>query len=163
MPEKHILTQESYDTLKQTLDDLMINKRAEIAQKIQAAREMGDLSENAEYDAALEEQRQTEARIKELQEALANCEIFDDSNVVAGTVHLGCLVSIQEISQKTRYDLTIVDTSKVDSRNGKISLSSPIGQALDGHTKGDVVTVNAPAGTFKYKILNVSVPKKKES
>ena len=145
MTEKQILTRESYDRLQAELDDLKINKRKYIADKIKEAREQGDLSENAEYDAAKDEQRDIEARIEELEITLKNSEI-----------HIGCVVELQNTATKEKVKYEIVDISSVNALEKKISDKSPIGKALMDKEVGNIVEVQIPAGTIKYKVLKIN-------
>ena len=154
--KKGILTKESYLKLKEELDELVLVKRKEIADKIKEAREQGDLSENAEYDAAKDEQRDIEARIEEIEEIFKNSEILDEKSINFDKIHVGCTATIQDQKSKKKYTYHIVGATEVNSREGKISYESPIGKALMDKEEGDVVEVVAPSGTFKYKILEIS-------
>ena len=155
---KRILTKESLAKLQEELDELVLVKRKEIADKIKEAREQGDLSENAEYDAAKDEQRDIEARIEELEGIIKNSEVLDEKNINFDKVHLGCIATIEEQKSKRKFVYTIVGATDVDSRAGKISYESPIGKALMDKEEGDVVEITVPAGTFKYKILEIQAP-----
>lgn len=153
---KRILTKDSLAKLQAELDDLVINKRKEIAAKIKEAREQGDLSENAEYDAAKDEQRDIEARIEELEEIIKNSEVLDESTINFNKVHLGCTVTVKDMKSDREIAFQIVSETEVESRSRKISRKSPIGAALDGKEVGDVVEVSAPAGIFTYKIVDIA-------
>ena len=131
MDKKNILTYEGLKKLEDELEDLKVVKRKEVSQKIKEAREQGDLSENAEYDAAKDEQRDIEARIEELEKILKNAEVFVEEEADLDKVSIGCQVK------------------------GKISNESPVGKALLGKKVGDTVTVTTPAGEFEYKILSI--------
>lgn len=157
---KRILTKESLAKLQEELDELTINRRKEIAAKIKEAREQGDLSENAEYDAAKDEQRDIEARIEEIEEIIKNSEILDERSINFNKIHVGCTVVIKEQSSKKEFTYHIVVSTEVNSREHKISYESPIGKALMDKEVGDVVEVAAPSGTFKYKVIDISTPKK---
>ena len=156
MSEKQILTRESYDRLQAELDDLKINRRKEIADKIKEAREQGDLSENAEYDAAKDEQRDIEARIEELETTLKNSEVQDESAINFNKIHIGCKVELQNMATKEKVQYQIVDISSVNALEKKISDKSPIGKALMDKEVGNTVEVVVPAGTIKYKVININ-------
>ncbi len=155
MAEKKILTRSGYDKLENELTDLTVNRRKEIAQKIKEAREQGDLSENAEYDAAKEEQRNMEARIAELETILKNVEIVEEEDMNFDRVNIGCLVTVQEKKSKQTMTFHMVGSTEANSMSRKISNESPIGAALMGHKKGASVVVQAPVGEIAYKILNI--------
>ena len=155
MAEKQILTKESLAKYEAELEELKVVTRKEIAQKIKEAREQGDLSENAEYDAAKDEQRDIEARIEELETIIANAEILDESMIDYNTVHLGCKVTVSDKSTKKDITFHIVDKSEVDSLNYKISYESPIGKALIGKRTGDLVDIQTPAMMLKYRVKKI--------
>ena len=157
---KRILTKESLAKLQEELDELVVNRRKEIAAKIKEAREQGDLSENAEYDAAKDEQRDIEARIEEIEEIIKNSEILDEKSINLNKIHVGCTVTIKDQSSKKEYTYQIVVSTEVNSREGKISYTSPVGKALMDKEVGDIVEVIVPAGTFKYKVLEITTPKR---
>ena len=156
MADKQILTRESYDRLQSELDELKVVRRKEIADKIKEAREQGDLSENAEYDAAKDEQRDIEARIEELEITLKNSEIQDESAINFDKVHIGSKVELQNTATKEKVKYQIVDISSVNALEKKISDKSPIGSALMDKEVGDIVEVQVPAGTIKYKVLSIN-------
>ena len=157
---KRILTKESLAKLQEELDHLTVNRRKEIADKIKEAREQGDLSENAEYDAAKDEQRDIENRIEEIEEIIKNSEILDEKSINFNKIHVGCTARIKEKKSKKEYTYQIVVSTEVNSREGKISYESPIGKALMDKEVGDVVEITVPAGTFKYEIIDISTPQK---
>ena len=157
---KRILTKESRAKLQEELDDLVVNRRKEIAAKIKEAREQGDLSENAEYDAAKDEQRDIEARIEEIEEILKNSEILDEKSINLDKIHVGCTATIKEQKSKKEYTYRIVVDTEVNSREGRISYKSPIGKALMDKEVGDIVEVTVPAGTFKYKVIDITTAKR---
>ena len=148
--KKNILTYEGLRKYEDELHDLKVVKRQEVAQKIKEAREQGDLSENAEYDAAKDEQRDIEARIEELEKILKNAEV-----VVEDKINIGCQVKILDIEYSEELDYKIVGSTEANSLKGKISNESPVGKALIGHKVGDTVEVETPAGVFSYKILEI--------
>lgn len=153
--KKNVVTYSGLKKIEEELQDLKVNRRREIAQKIKEAREQGDLSENAEYDAARDEQRGIESRIEELEAILKNIEVVDENEVDTGVVGIGCTVVVfdYEYDEEVTYD--IVGSSQVDIMNNKISDESPIGMTLKGAKVGEEVTVEAPDGEFKYRVLEI--------
>ncbi len=151
---KILLTQEGYDQLQEELDGLKVNSRKDIAEKIKEARAQGDLSENAEYDAALDEQRDIEARIEEIENILKNAEVMD-THPDDGTVGIGSRVKIKEVGTDDVMEFSIVGSSEANSRKGKISNESPVGEAIMHHHAGDVVTVESLDGSIEYEIIEV--------
>ncbi len=156
-----LITRESKDKYEEELRYLTLTARKEVAQKIKDAREQGDLSENAEYDAAKEEQGKIESRIVELEELLKNAEV-GDVEVVNGKVtkvSFGCTVVVTDLETKEDLEFMIVGASEASTLEGKISNESPIGAALIGAKKGEVVDVECPAGVIQYKVKSISVQK----
>ena len=153
--KKNILTYEGLKALEDELQDLKVNARKEVAAKIKEAREQGDLSENAEYDAAKDEQRDIEARIEELEKILKNAEVVVEDEVDLDKINIGCQVKILDIEYSEELDYKIVGSTEANSLKGKISNESPVGKALIGHKVGDTVEVETPAGVFLYKILEI--------
>ena len=141
--------------LQDELQDLKVNQRREIAQKIKEAREQGDLSENAEYDAAKDEQRDIEARIEQIEQILKNAEVVDEDEVDLDVVNIGCLVRVLDIEYNEEEEYKLVGSSEASSLQNKISNESPFGKALIGAKVGDVVEVEAPAGVVKYKVISI--------
>ena len=155
MSEKQILTKESMEKYQRELEELKTVRRKEIAQKIKEAREQGDLSENAEYDAAKDEQRDIEARIDELEQILSTAEVFDESAIDFTKIHLGCKVTVTDLASKKDLTFRIVDKSEVNALEGKISYDSPVGKALMDKAEGSEVIVEAPVGQIKYKVKSI--------
>lgn len=155
MAEKQLLTKKGYEERVALLENLKVVRRKEVAQKLKEAREQGDLSENAEYDAAKDEQRDIEAQITELEEILNNCEIIQDNDKSKDKVKLESVVKLHDIEYDEDIEYTIVGSSEADSLNNKISNESPLGSALIGRKVGEVVKVEAPAGEIEYKIVKV--------
>lgn len=153
--KKNILTYEGLRKLEDELQDLKVNQRREIAQKIKEAREQGDLSENAEYDAAKDEQRDIEARIEQIEKILKNAEVVLDEEVDLDKINIGCVVRVLDIEYDEEEEYKLVGSSEASSLQNKISNESPIGQALIGAKVGDIVDVEAPAGTVQYKVLSI--------
>lgn len=156
--KKNILTREGLQRYEDELRELKDVRRKEIAQKIKEAREQGDLSENAEYDAAKDEQRDTEARISELETILKNVEVVDDDDITADKVMVGSTVTIFDIEFSEELTYKIVGSTEVDSLNGKISNESPVGKGLIGAHVGETITVQTPAGESAYKVLDIKAP-----
>ena len=154
--KKKLLTYAGLRALEQELEDLKVVKRKEVAQKIKESREQGDLSENAEYDAAKDEQRDIEARIEELETILKNVEVVDEEEVDLDTINVGCAVKVYDITFEEEMDFKIVGSTEANSLEGKISNESPVGQALIGKTVGDVVDVETQAGLMQFKVLEIS-------
>ena len=155
MEKKNILTYEGLKKLEDELQDLKVVRRKEVAQKIKEAREQGDLSENAEYDAAKDEQRDIEARIEELEKILKNAEVVDEEEVDLDKINVGCRVKILDMEFDEELEYKVVGSTEANSLTGKISNESPVGKAILGAKIGDVVTVETPAGDLQYKILEI--------
>ncbi len=155
MEKKTILTYTGLKKLQDELDYLKVNRRREIAEKIKEAREQGDLSENAEYDAAKDEQRDIEARIEELEALLKNVEVVDEDDVQLDRISVGTQVTlfVEEVGEE--MEVAIVGSTEADSLAGKISNDSPVGKALIGHGEGETVQVETLAGVFNYKVLKI--------
>lgn len=157
--EKNVLTEEGLKKYEDELEDLKVRKRQEIAEKLKEARAQGDLSENAEYDAAKDEQRDIEARIEELELLLKNAEVVKSGEVDKKKVGIGCTVKILDMEFDEECEYTIVGSTEANSLKGKISNESPVGKALMGAKKGDVVEVETQAGLIKYKVISLKVAK----
>ena len=153
--KKNILTSEGLKKLEDELDDLIVVRRKEVAQKIKEAREQGDLSENAEYDAAKDEQRDIEARIEEIEKILKNAEIVDEDEVDLETINIGCQVKILDLEFDEELTYKIVGSTEANSLKGKISNESPVGRALLGKKVGDLVSVETQVGVVQYKVLDI--------
>ncbi len=154
MADKQIFTKENLQKYQEELENLKVVKRKEIAQKIKEAREQGDLSENAEYDAAKDEQRDIEARINELEAIVANAEVIDETTVDYSKVHVGSKVTVVG-KDKKKFTFQIVDKSEVNTPQLKISYESPVGNALMHKGIGETVEVETPQGIAKYKIEKI--------
>ena len=153
--KKNILTYEGLKKYEDELHDLKVNRRQEVAQKIKEAREQGDLSENAEYDAAKDEQRDIEARIEELEKILKNAEVVVEDEVDLDKINIGCRVKIRDMEYKEDLEYKIVGSTEANSLKGKISNESPVGRALIGAKVGQIVNVETQAGVMKYKVLEI--------
>lgn len=154
--KKMILTYAGLKTLEEELETLKVVKRKEVAGKIKEAREQGDLSENAEYDAAKDEQRDIEARIDELEKILKNAEVVVEEEVDLNTINIGCSVTVYDKEFKEEIEFKIVGSTEANSLQGKISNESPVGQALLGKKAGSNVKVETQAGIVEYKVLKIN-------
>ena len=153
--KKNLLTYAGLKKLEEELHDLKVVKRKEVAEKIKEAREQGDLSENAEYDAAKDEQRDIEARIEEIEKILKNAEVVVEDEVDLDKISVGCKVKVHDFEFEEDIELKIVGSTEANSLEGKISNESPVGKELIGAHTGDVVEVEMPAGIMKYKVLEI--------
>ena len=153
--KKHILTSQGMQALEDELQDLKVVKRKEIAQKIKEAREQGDLSENAEYDAAKDEQRDIELRIEELEKLLKNAEVVVEDEIDVDKINIGCKVKLLDVEYDEEMEFFIVGSTEANSLQNKISNEAPVGRALIGKSVGDVVDVETQAGIIQYKVLEI--------
>ena len=153
--KKNILTYAGLKQYEDELHNLKVVKRKEVAQKIKEAREQGDLSENAEYDAAKDEQRDIELRIEELEKLLKNAEVVVEEEIDLEKINIGCKVKVYEIDEEEEMEFRIVGSTEANSLQYKISNESPVGQALLGKKVGDVVDVETQVGVIQYKILEI--------
>ena len=151
-----LLTQEGYDKLDEELNYLRTEKRAEIADRIKVALGFGDLSENSEYDEAKTAQAENEVRIAELEDKLRHAKIIDQKDINTETVQVGNIVRVLDMEFDEKVEYQIVGSTEVNLAENKISNESPLGAALLGAKKNNVVEVNAPAGIMKYKITFVN-------
>ena len=154
--KKNVLTYEGLKKYEEELTDLKVNKRKEIADKIKEAREQGDLSENAEYDAAKDEQRDIEARIEELENLLKYAEVYVDEEASTDAVGIGSNVKVLDLEFDEELDFKIVGSTEANSLEGKISNESPVGAALLRKKVGDLITVDTQMGPIQYRILGIS-------
>ena len=153
--KKNILTYAGLKKYEDELHDLKVNRRKEVAQKIKEAREQGDLSENAEYDAAKDEQRDIELRIEELEKLLKNAEVVVEEDVDLEKINVGCVVCVYDMEYAEEMEFSIVGSTEANSLQNKISNESPVGHALIGKKVGDVVDVETQMGTIQYKVLAI--------
>ena len=151
--KKHILTYAGLKKYEDELQDLKVNRRREIAQKIKEAREQGDLSENAEYDAAKDEQRDIELRIEELEKLLKKVVVEDEVNL--DKINVGCIVKVYDVDFDEEMEFKLVGSTEANSLENKISNESPVGHALIGKRVGDVVDVETQSGVIQYKVLDI--------
>ena len=157
--KKNIITYESVKKYEDELHELKVVKRREVAQKIKEAREQGDLSENAEYDAAMDEQRDIEARIEKLEKILKNAEVVDEDEISTDNVSIGCTVKIldKEFNEEVTYKIDA--PTEANPLKGIISYESPIGAALIDKKIGETITIEAPAGELEFTILDIQIQK----
>ncbi len=153
--KKRILTYTGLRALEEELENLKVVRRKEVAAKIREAREQGDLSENAEYDAAKDEQRDIETRIEEIEKILKNVEVVDEDEVDLDKINVGCVVVLYDKEFEEEVEYKIVGSTEANSLQGKISNESPLGRALLGKRVGDDVEVEAQVGIIEYKVLKI--------
>lgn len=156
MAEVHFMTQDGLDKLKKELADALA-KRPVISAAIAEAREKGDLSENAEYDAAREAQSLLEIKIVNLKNLVANAKVIDESQVGTDKVQMMNKVKVENMTMKKVMEFTIVGETEADFAHGKLASTTPIAKALIGHAKGDVVEAKVPSGIIKFKILDITL------
>lgn len=155
MNEEMLLTQEGYDKIVAEHENLVSVKRAEVAERIKEAISYGDISENAEYDSAKNEQAELEERIRYLEEMLRKAKIVQEEDVKGGVVNVGLKVTVKDLDTKDVEVFSIVGATESDPFNGKISNESSVGKALIGHKKGDKVAVEIPDGIINYQITKI--------
>lgn len=153
---ENYLTQEGYDALIARLNFLKTDRRNDVAKKLQAARELGDLSENAEYDSAKDEQSMLEAEIFEIEQKLRTSRIIDEKDIDTSKVSIGCTVKLLDIEFNEELEFKIVGSSESDPKKKFISNESPVGSAILGKSKGEEVEVRTPSGVIKFKILSIA-------
>jgi transcription elongation factor GreA len=159
MAKQIILTQEGLDSLEQELEELKTVKRKEIAEKIKVALSFGDLSENSEYDEAKNDQAIMEARIADIEVMLKNVKLIDESELSTENIHIGSKIQVKVTASNGTSvvkDYKIVGSNEADPMQGRISDESVVGKALLGHTSGDTVEIEVPAGVMKYEVLVIS-------
>ena len=157
MAKQTLLTDEGLKKYEEELEYLKTVKRKEIAEKIKVALSFGDLSENSEYDEAKNDQAILEARIAQIESILKNAEVVDSSDLSTDKVSFGSVVTLQNTATKAEFKYKIVGDSEVDFKNKKISDRSPVGKAIMGQKKGKTVSVSAPSGVIKYKIVKIEM------
>ena len=156
MSEINYYTPEGLDNLKSEIKQLESIERPKISQQIAEARDKGDLSENAEYDAAKEAQGMLEMKISKLEEIVANARIIDESQLDVSKVLVLSKVQIKNLNNNVTMDYTLVAESEADLKSGKISVNSPIGKGLLGKKVGDIAEINVPNGILKFEILSIN-------
>ena len=155
LEKKNILTYAGLKQREEELQDLRVNRRKEIAQKIKEAREQGDLSENAEYDAAKDEQRDIEARIEQLENLLKNVEVVVEDEIDLESISVGCKVKVMDLEYDEEREFTIVGSTESNSLQNRISNESPVGRELLGKKVGDIVAIDTQAGKMEYEVLEI--------
>lgn len=150
------ITRDGYEKLREELEILKKVKRKELSKAIGVAREHGDLSENADYDAAKEAQAMNEKRIAELGDKLGRARILEDQGISKDDIRIGATVKLKDLDSNDEIEYTLLSEMEADFSKGIISVDSPVGQALLGHKKDDTVQIKVPSGTLKYKILSIS-------
>ena len=155
MNEELLLTQEGYDNIVAEHDELVSVKRAEVAERIKEAISYGDISENAEYDSAKNEQAELEERIHQLEEMLRKAKIVQEEDVKGDKVNIGLKVTVKDIDTGDKEVFSIVGATESDPFNGKISTESSVGKALIGKKKGETVAIEVPDGIIDYKIMKI--------
>ena len=155
MAKEVILTPEGYEKLKFEIENLGTIKRREVAERIRVAREFGDIQENAEYDDAKNEQALLEHRIATLEERLRNARVIDRGDITTDVVSVGTQVRLRDVDAKKTFEYHIVGSAEANPAENKLSNESPVGKAIIGRKKGEVVEVTAPRGALKFKILEI--------
>lgn len=155
MAKEVFLTPEGFKELEERLELLKVVRRREVAEKIKTAREFGDISENAEYDAAKEEQAMIEGEIIDIEQKLRTAKIINKHEIDTSAVSVGCIITVHDFEFNEDIKFSIVGTTEADPANNKISNESPVGQALLGKRVGDIATVETPGGVLKFKILDI--------
>ncbi|HVA36755.1 MAG TPA: transcription elongation factor GreA [Candidatus Dormibacteraeota bacterium] len=155
-----VLTAEGLHKLEEELDHLKTVHRQEVNERIRQAKEFGDITENAEYEDAKQEQAFVEGRILKLEAMIRNARLIDESEYASGEVHLGSTVKVKDLDKNRGFEFTIVGSAESDPANHRVSNESPIGRALMGKKKGDEVIVNTPKGGVSYKIEQIKSQKK---
>lgn len=157
MTEKNVfLTAEGLNKLENELDELKSVRRKEVAERIKQALDFGDISENAEYDQAKNEQAQLEERIARLETILRNAKLIDEDEITTHVVSVGSKVVVKDLEFDEEMEYTIVGSAEADPYGGKISNESPLGRAIIGSKTGDIIDVQVPDGVIKYEVLNIT-------
>ncbi len=150
-----ILTREGYEKLQQEIDHLRNDKRREVAERIRVAREFGDIAENAEYDDAKNEQAMLEHKIALLEERLLSARVIEKKDIAKDVVSVGSKVRLRDVAANKTFEYQIVGSAEANPAENKLSNESPVGKAIMGRKKGEVVEVSAPRGSLKFKILEI--------
>lgn len=153
--EEIFLTQQGYEKMQGELEILKTTKRRQIARSLEKARQMGDLSENAEYDAAKDAQAHLEKRISELEDKLSRARIIENENIPDDKVYVGAMVRLRDQDNDEELEYMMVSPPEADYEKNRISIASPIGKSLLGHQVGDIVEIQVPAGILTYKVLEI--------
>lgn len=150
------MTKKGHDKLMEELEYLRTTKRRELARAVGEARAHGDISENAEYDAAKDAQGMNEKRIHELEEKLSSCRIVDNEDIPSDEVLIGATVKLEDVDSGEIIEYTLVGEDEADYNTGRISVTSPVGKGLLNYKVGDIAEITVPAGILKYKIISIS-------
>ncbi|MCM1228296.1 MAG: transcription elongation factor GreA [Clostridium sp.] len=153
---KKQISREGFEKLQEEYTRLVTVRRAEVAQKLKEARSFGDLSENAEYDEAKNEQALLEAQIKQLEETISNAEVVEGDSISVDEIGIGSIIKLKKLGGNDIETLQIVSTTETDADNGKISDDSPIGKAAMKKKVGDVIIVEAPVGELRFEVIDIS-------
>ena len=156
MTEEVLLTREGYEKISAEYDELVSVKRAEVAERIKEAREFGDISENAEYDAAKNEQAELEERITKLENMMRKAKIIEEGKSPRGKVNIGSKVTVKDTKTRKTQDFIIVGATEADPFEGKISNESKVGEDLIGAKVGDKVDIEAPKGKIRYEVISIN-------
>ena len=156
MTEEVLLTREGYEKISAEYDELVSVKRAEVAERIKEAREYGDISENAEYDAAKNEQAELEERITKLEDKMRKAKIIEEGKSPRGKVNIGSKVTVKDTKTRKTQDFIIVGATEADPFEGKISNESKVGEGLIGAMVGDKVDIEAPKGRIRYEVISIN-------
>lgn len=156
MTEEVLLTKEGYEKISAEYDELVSVKRAEVAERIKEAREFGDISENAEYDAAKNEQAELEERITKLENMMRKAKIIEEGKSPRGKVNIGSKVTVKDTKTRKTQDFIIVGATEADPFEGKISNESKVGEGLIGAKVGDKVNIEAPKGKIRYEVISIN-------
>jgi transcription elongation factor GreA len=156
MTEEVLLTKEGYEKISAEYDELVSVKRAEVAERIKEAREFGDISENAEYDAAKNEQAELEERITKLENMMRKAKIIEEGKSPRGKVNIGSKVTVKDTKTRKTQDFIIVGATEADPFEGKISNESKVGEGLIGAKVGDKVDIEAPKGKIRYEVISIN-------
>lgn len=159
MAQEVYLTRAGYEKLRVDLERLKITERHKIAKAIGEARLLGDISENAEYDAAKDAQAHNEARIAELETKLSKVRIIENENIPSDKIFIGAIVTLKDLQTDEKVRYMMVSPEESNYEENKLSIFSPVGKGLMGHQEGEEVSINVPAGTLRYKILKIERPK----
>jgi transcription elongation factor GreA len=156
MSKKVYFTKEGLEKIQKELSDLISIERPKISQQIAEARDKGDLSENAEYDAAKDAQGLLELKISKIQEVISNARIIDETQMATDEVRMFTKVTIKNLKNKMQISYTLVSESEANLKEGKISVTSPIGKGLLGKKVGEIAEINAPAGLLKFEVVEIN-------
>ncbi len=159
MSQEVYLTRAGYEKLRTELERMKTKERTKISRAIGEARALGDISENAEYDAAKDAQAHNEARISELEGKLSKVRIIENENIPSDKVYIGAIVTIKDLENDEKIEYTMVSPEEANYEENKISIFSPVGKGLMGHKEGETIDIKVPAGTLRYKVLKIKRPK----